>query len=246
MSGSVGQPVYAASLRSFLARRFYFAMSLVAAVVVAYGFHFTIGANLLHPAIRPPAILWLHAAVNVSWLALFIAQTGLVTTRNVALHKRLGLAGIALGALVFAVGAATTVAMIRFHAAHPEPNGTPPAFAITPLDDIALFAALFATGIAMRRKDTETHRRLMLMATCVLTSAGWGRFPSTLVPDNWFYAGVDLMVLAGMARDFVVMRRVHRAYLYGLPAMVAVQATSMAIFLSSPAWWLATVRALAR
>ena len=245
MSQSVRQG--AVPLRSLLERRFYFFMSLFAALVVAYGFHFTVDAGLIHPAIRPPAILWVHAATNVSWLMLFIAQTGLVTTRNVALHKRVGVAGIALGVMVFVVGVSTTAAMIRFHAAHPAPPGAgaPPSFAIIPFEDMATFAGLFATAVALRRRDRESHRRLMLMATCALTGAGWGRFPTYLVPDNWFYVPADLMVVMGMARDYLVMRRVHPAYLYGLPAMIAMQAASMAIMLTAPAWWMNIVRAIA-
>ena len=246
MSQFVGQPVGAtAAARSFLQRRFYFAMSLVVALVVAYGFHFTIGANLFRPAIRPPAILWVHAAIFMTWLGLFIVQTGLVTTRNVDLHKRLGLAGIALGAAVFAVGIATIVAMTRFHAAHPAPGGNGPAFAIIPFNDMLAFAALFGTAVALRRSDREAHRRLMLMATCALTAAGWGRFPTFLIPDGWFYAGVDLLVIIGMARDLVVMRRVHPVYLYALPAMIAGQIAAVTIMTTQPAWWMAVVKAIA-
>jgi hypothetical protein len=249
MSQFVGQPIggttAAAAVRSFLQRRFYFFMSLVMALVVAYGFHFTIGANLFHPAIRPPAILWVHAATFVTWLGLFIVQTGLVTTRNVNLHKRLGLAGVALGAAVFAVGIATTIAMIRFHAAHPAPGGNGPAFAIVPFNDMLVFAALFGTAVALRLKDREAHRRLMLMATCVLTAAGWGRFPSFLVPDGWFYAGVDFLILLGVTRDLVVIRRVHPVYLYAAPAIVAGQLAAVTIFTTEPAWWMAVVKAIA-
>lgn len=247
MSQSVGTAGPATgALRTFLERRFYFAMSLLIAVVVAYGFHFTVDANLLHPAIPRPVILWVHAGTFVTWLGLFIAQTGLVSTRNVAFHKRLGLFGIAFGAAVFVVGISTTVAMIRFHAAHPNPNGNSPAFAIIPFNDMFVFAGVFGAGIAARWKDREAHRRLMLMATCVLTAAGWGRFPTYIVPDNMFYAGVDALILLAMARDYVVMRRVHPIYLYTLPAIVAAQVAAMTIMATQPAWWMAVVGAIAR
>lgn len=246
MSQSIGRPFgrpASAVVTAFLQRRFYFAMALVVALVVAYGFHFTIGANLFHPAIRPPAILWMHAATFVTWLGLFIAQTGLVTTRNVELHKRLGLFGVAFGAVVVIIGVSTAIAMTRFHAAHPVPNATPLAFVIIPFNDMVAFAALFGTAVALRRSDREAHRRLMLMATCALTAAGWGRFP--IIPGNWFYAGVDLLVLMGIARDLIVMRRVHPAYLYGLPAMIAGQVAAVTIFTTQPAWWMSIVQAIA-
>jgi len=246
MSRSLGNPVAGAPgsvVRAFLERRFYFAMSLMMAVVVAYGFHFTVDANLLHPAIPRPAILWVHAGTFVAWLGLFIVQTGLVSTRNVALHKRVGLFGIALGAAVFVVGVSATLAMIRFHAAHPDPNGPPPAFAIVPFSEMALFAGLFGTAVAMRRTNREAHRRLMFMATCVLTSAAWGRLPQ--MPDGFSDLGVDFLILLGVTRDLVVMRRVHPAYLYALPPVVAVQIAAMTIYFTHPAWWLAVVGAIA-
>jgi hypothetical protein len=228
----------------FLERRFYFAMSLLMAVVVAYGFHFTVEASLLHPAIPRPTMLWVHAGTFVAWLALFTTQTGLVSTRNVALHKRLGLFGIALGAAVFVVGTVTTVVMIRFHAAHPEPHSLPPSFASIPFDEMALFAGLFGTAVALRRTNREAHRRLMFMATCVLTSAAWGRFPQ--IPPWGGDLGVDFLILLGVTRDLFAMRRVHSTYLYGLPAIAAMQAVAATLFLVHPDWWLDTVMAIAR
>ena len=42
---------------------FYFFMSLLIPAVVVYGFSFTVGKNLIHPAIPRPKILYVHAAV---------------------------------------------------------------------------------------------------------------------------------------------------------------------------------------
>ena len=249
MSGSVEQPVGGSgagvAFRALLQRRFYFFMSLAIAVIVTYGFHFTVGTNLLHPAIPRPFLLYIHAATFTAWLAIFIAQTALVTTGNTHLHKRLGLVGIVVGVAVVVVGLSTTVVMTQFHAAHPAP-GDDPRFVIVPFNDIAAFAGLFRAAIALRRTNCEAHRRLMLMARCALTAAGWGRFPAYLVPDGWFYLGVDALVLLGVGRDLVVMRRVHPAYLYGLPAMVAGQVAALAVIAARPAWWMAAVHAIGR
>src|ERR1700744_2856100 len=46
-----------------LDRYFYLLMSLLIPAVVAYGFSFTVGAHLIHPAIPRPLILYLHAVV---------------------------------------------------------------------------------------------------------------------------------------------------------------------------------------
>jgi hypothetical protein len=51
-----------------------------------------------------PAIVRVHAAVFTVWELLLVAQAGVVVADNVALHRRLGMAGMVYGALVFAVG----------------------------------------------------------------------------------------------------------------------------------------------
>lgn len=243
MSQTLDTRSSATTVRAFKQHRFYFAMSLVTAAVVAYGFHFTVQQRLLHPAVQPPAIIWVHASISGAWLLLFITQTGLVSTRKVSTHTKLGLLGIALGTALVIVGVWTTIAMARFHAANPVSGGPGPAFMIVPLSQIATFAALFAAGIALRRKDREAHRRLMFLATCVLTAPGWGRIPD-LPPGTPFY-GVDILVLAGIARDLVLMRRLHAVYVWVFPVMIVSQIAAMAILLLKPAWWMAVVNAIA-
>jgi hypothetical protein len=41
----------------------------------------------------------------------------------------------------------------------------------------------------------------MLVATCALTAAGFGRFPESILPAYLFHAGVDLLILLGVARQ---------------------------------------------
>jgi hypothetical protein len=65
-----------------LERHFYFFMASLIVVPVAYGFSFTVGQNLIHPAVPRPGILYLHAAVFTGWLVFFVLQTGLVRARK--------------------------------------------------------------------------------------------------------------------------------------------------------------------
>jgi hypothetical protein len=229
------------SLRPLLERNFYFVMALLMVAVVVYGFSHTVEANLLHPAIARPAILYLHAMTFVAWLALFTVQSALVRSRRIRLHKQLGLFGAGLGAAVFVVGIATSLAMTRFHALNVIPGAPPPAFLIVAFNDIAAFGGTFGAAVLLRRKP-EYHRRLMLMATAALTAAAWGRFPE--LPAAMFYLGVDGLILFGMARDLIVIRRVHSAYLYGLPAMIAGQIIAMTILMQQQVWWLSIVHAI--
>jgi hypothetical protein len=55
------------------------------------------------------------------------------------------------------------------------------AFLIVPLFDIVAFAICFGLAI-LWRKNPERHRRLMLIATCALTGAAFGRMPIMHAP----------------------------------------------------------------
>jgi hypothetical protein len=60
-------PLIVVSERSAITRAlekyFYCFMSVFIALVVFYGFSFTVNKNLIHPAIQRPWILWLHGIV---------------------------------------------------------------------------------------------------------------------------------------------------------------------------------------
>lgn len=77
----------------------------------------------------------------------------------------------------------------------------------------------------------------MMIATCVLTAASFGRFPERILPHEFFYAGVDLLILIGVVRDLVVNKSVNRVYLYALPAFVVGQTIVLyTVFHQLPYW----------
>jgi hypothetical protein len=127
----------------------------------------------------------------------------------------------------------------------------PPAFAgaagflIVPFWDVSCFTALFWLAVYWRKKP-EMHRRLMLMATCVLTAAAWGRMPNQTFAYVWFYAGVDALILLGVVRDLIVMKKVHRVYWVALPVLAVGQVFVMRTLLSGAAWWTRMAQAILR
>ena len=109
-------------------------------------------------------------------------------------------------------------------------------FLVVPFFDMVAFAVAFGLAFYWRKKP-ELHRRLILIATCSLTVAAFGRFPSSLVPHNWFYVGVDVLIILGVVRDLVVTKRVHAVYLYGLPLLIFGKTAVVYTFLRSwPGW----------
>jgi hypothetical protein len=225
-----------------LDKYFYFFMSLLIAVVVVYGFSHTVNRNLFHPAVPRPFLLSIHAAVFSAWVLFFIFQSALVRTHNVKLHRITGWFGVALGIVMPVLGVSTAITMDRFeiHRLH-ETDVAP--FLIVPLYDVIAFFIPFALAIYCRKKP-EFHRRLMLLATCALTAAAFGRFPEQILPYPWFYSGVDLLILLGVAHDLIVNRRVHKVYLYGLPAFVLCQAIVTYTFFTNAPWWMKIANAI--
>ena len=170
-----------------LERYFYFFMSLLIAVVVSYGFSRTAGERLIHPAIPRPFILYLHAALFSAWVAFFIAQSALVRTGNLRLHRRMGWFGAALGTAMFVIGIWTAIAMAQFNIAHFHAHYAGLALLVS-FYDIFAFAVPFALAIYWRRRP-EFHRRLMLVAACALIDTD-GRVLLARRPEGKKLAGL--------------------------------------------------------
>ena len=199
---------------------FYFCCAWVVAAAVAYGFSHTISQNLLHAATPRPRILWVHGAMFGGWVVMFILQTALVRSRRARWHRRLGVAGLLLGAMMAPIGIATALAMGRFDVEHGLHDSRYMAAHLSiPFNDMIFFASVLVAA-AWWRKRPDIHRRLMLIATCLLTAAAFPRFPFITITALRWYAGVDLLLLFAVTHDLIVQRRVHIAYAISVPAIV--------------------------
>ncbi len=223
--------------------RFYLWIALTIAIVVGVGFIPTINPKLFHPPRPLPIILYIHAALFTAWVMLFIVQAALVTQRRVSMHRRLGKFGAVLGGLIPIIGVLTAVAITRLNVAQGRVGAE--RVLILPFFDMLAFTTAFALALYWRAQP-EFHRRLMLIATCGLTAAAFARFPNWLVPRNCFYIGVDALIFAGVARDWLATHRIHIVYRYTLPALMAGQSTAMWILISRPPTWLAIAHSLVR
>lgn len=234
-----------AHLAGWLRRNFYVTMAVAIAVIVLYGFAQTFGPNLEHPPYPRPWILYVHAVVFPLWILLFFVQTVLVRSGNARLHRFVGPFGLVLGALLPIVAISTAIVMDRLHAVHrEEPDFFPPFFSVHINDEIA-FVVLVGLAALMRTRR-EYHSRLMFVATCILTDAPFSRFPALrfdpfAVTLAISYACSDALILCGVARDWIVDRRIGAVYRYALPPLVAGQTIATLLFAFAPPWWLAIV-----
>jgi len=106
-----------------------------------------------------PFIIHVHALAFVGWLVVLTVQTLLIRRSRHDLHKKLGLAAMALAAIMIVVGPATAFYMQRYHWGTPESD---PAFIAIQLGDIIGF-----TGLAGAAWD-----HWLTGAAIVLVSAG--------------------------------------------------------------------------
>ncbi len=228
-------------LRTFLSRYFYFCMSLVIAVLVVWGFSHTVEASLLHANPPRPLLLWIHGAAFATWIVFFIAQSALVRVRKVSVHRFLGWFGAGLAAVMVGLGFTIAVVMTRFDTAvlHQKDVDT---FLSIPFMDMIAFGACMALAIHWRKKP-EYHRRLVFIATCSLMDAAFGRI-DFIYNHSFFYPCLDLLMILGMARDWVVDGRVHKVYVYALPPLIVLQSVAVYAWRVNPAWWQWTTHAI--
>jgi hypothetical protein len=179
----------------FWHKYFYFFMSLLIAATAVYGFSHTIDHNLIHRSPLPPFVLYIHAIVFPAWIVFFIVQSALVRSHNVHLHRRLGWFGVGLAVAIVVVGVLTATSMARFELKDPFNSA---AFLLVQVMDLSSFAVPFALAVYWR-KWPEFHRRLVLIASCALLDAAFGRFPA--LPLVFSPAGVDALICLGVIRD---------------------------------------------
>src|SRR5664279_148991 len=163
-AASASEPV-----QEFLRKYFYFAMSLVFAGLVVWGFSRTVNASLLHASPPRPVLLWLHGAAFSTWVVFFIAQSALVRVRQVSVHRLLGWFGAGLAAVMVPLGISTAVVMTRFDSAVLHQTGVE-SFLSIPFYDMIAFGVLIALAIYWKKK-AEYHRRLVFIASCGLMDA---------------------------------------------------------------------------
>jgi hypothetical protein len=225
--------------------RYYVAAAVGILAIVFAGFARTYFMRGLFFHDSLPWLLHLHGALMTSWFALFFGQTYLVASHRVQLHRRLGVLGAVLAALIVVVGA--TVAL-RFGAREmntPQLDG-PPALASMGFLFAALLAFALLVGAALLlRRRREYHKRLMLLSCLFLIGPGLARISFDRVPSLAFLRsggpaglfGLDLLVLyTCVAWDTWRYRRLHPAFAAGALLLIAMDLPFIWRFLSTPTW----------
>lgn len=207
-------------------RRLYIWMGILAALVVFAGFARTYYLKELTGTPPLTSLVHMHGLVMTVWFLLFFVQSTLVARRQVALHRRLGLAGGILAALMIVVGLATGIEAARLGR---TPGPPPLVFLAIPMFDILVFGVLVGTAFYYRSKR-QIHSRLMLLASLAILTPAIARIPFLASTGLLGFFGItDVIILSCVAFDTIKNRRLHPAFAWGTAFVVVSQVGRFAI-----------------
>ncbi len=216
-------------------RRFYVGVAIAVLITVFLGFSRSYFLKAYFGTPELSLYVHIHGLVFTSWVLLFLVQTTLVATGRADLHRKLGMGGAVLAALLLIVGTTTAVLRVKGGGSSPIPGVPPLSFLAVPLFDMVVFAILISAGLMLRNRP-DTHKRLMTLATIALMSAPIARIPGVLrAGPPGFFGLTDLFIVAMLVYDLATRRKVHPATIWGGLVIVASQPLRLMIS-GTPAW----------
>ncbi len=185
-----------------------------------------------------PALFHAHGLLFTAWMLFLVVQTSLVARRRTDLHRRAGVGGGILAAAMTVAAMAMTMDLARRSAGAPNDIGL--AFTIVPFFTVIVFPVLVGLALFYRRQP-EVHKRLMLIATLELVTAGVARIPGAgSMP--LFFVLTDVGLAAILLYDVVTRGRPHAATVWGGLFLVATQFIRTTAGATAP--WIAFARLL--
>src|SRR5262252_7218301 len=216
---------------------FFAVMSGVILLLVLSGFSKTL---YLRPVFNPPAIPWylyLHGIVLTSWFVWLFVQSLLIRSGQTRLHRRLGVVGAVLAAVIPFAGLMATAGVVRRVVGSGIALDTDASTLVGlglsgsvlrfmsgvvwgNLANAVSFAVLAWTGLALRRRPA-VHKRLMLLATIAILGPALARLSRLAVfgaSEQGPFTPVVIFSLLGavIVHDVVTTRRIHLATVFGV------------------------------
>lgn len=228
--------------RALAERRFFTGMALAILATVVVGFSRSFFLRPLFPEWPSPSesIFYVHGVVFTTWIILFAIQASLVAAGRIELHRKIGPFSVVLALAMVVLG--TLGALISAH----RPTGfvgipiPPLQFLAIPIFDMILFPTFVGLAIAQRR-NPQSHKRWMLLATINLITAAIARWPGVapLGPPA-FFALTDVFVIALAIWDFRTRGRLHPATLLG--GLLTIISQPLRLVVSGTEGWLVFAR----
>jgi hypothetical protein len=221
------------------ARPFYSRLAIVLAAIVFLAFTGRYWAPLALGTLELPRAVHIHALLFFLWMIFFVVQTTLVSRGRVTLHRELGLLGISIATAMVITGVVATTVSLKAGLAGPNPQFARLANVLS-LFSMMLFSLFIALAIGNIRR-VEHHKRFMVLATFSILQAAIARViqfvPAISFPQRTTIGAVvvDLLLLAVIAIDTRLHRRLHPVYMLGFALLVTAQV--LRILVLKTEWW---------
>ena len=224
--------------RASAERRFFTGMALAILATVVVGFSRSFFLRPLFPERPSPSemIFYVHGVVFTAWIVLLVVQVSLVAGGRTELHRKIGPFSAALAVAVVVLGTLGALIAARRATGFTGITIPPLQFLAVPIFDMILFAPFVWLAIAQRR-NPQSHKRWMLLATVNLVTAAIARWPGVLpLGPLAFFGLTDLFVIALAIWDFRTRGRLHPVTLWG--GLLTIVSQPLRLVVSSTEGWL--------
>jgi hypothetical protein len=203
------------------------AFLMCACVYIGFGPTYFRAGMVRAPLFSP--ILHIHGAVFTLWIVLFTTQVVLVAAHRVKWHRSLGTISFFLPPIMIVLGTMAAVAALR-HGVRIGPLDPATSFAIPMIGLIGFVPVMYFSWATRRQPDT--HKRLILIATAGLVEAAFGRFPWAQMgvpPAAGALLGLVFLLVLIVLYDLVSLRRIHKATMWAVPLTFVMNAAAVPI-----------------
>jgi hypothetical protein len=227
--------------------RYYYAVSIGFVAVVFAGFARTYYLKGWYGAPPLSLLVHTHGVVMTLWYTLFVVQVRLVATHRVALHRRLGVAGVFLAGLVAVLGTTVSLGLAKRRLlAHPDSTAAPFLLGLQLFAIVLEFVILVSLAVYLRRRP-DYHKRLMTLAMLSVLGPAITRLPLSFVENHNVSVAIVISIsciLICVIADTVRNRRLHPVFGWGGSLMIG-SIFLVAGFAQTSAWihfarWLLT------
>jgi len=208
---------------------------ILASVLIVFVFLGFAPTYYMRPAAAGPipAYLHIHGAAMTAWYVLLLVQTTLIAIRRRAVHRRLGVAGAVIAAVIVLLNPM----VVLWSLAHQAPGTPIQLTALITIGDLLIMAtfAVLATLAIYWRRYPETHSRMLMLASISVAGPALGRLSLNLAGTP--LPGLIVLMLLPLlvvVHDRILMKRVHPVSAWGTAAIIGSLVVSIAIA-NSPA-----------
>lgn len=201
---------------------YYFSGVILLTVILAFGLNILARQYHLNSSMT---LVVTHGMAMLLWYSLFYGQAWLIRTGSVEIHRRLGMASIALAVLLVLSGILIGISNYRGEGE-----------TLTLLGNLAgmfNFVLLYTLGILKRHK-ADTHKRLMLLAGITMLSPALVRILRLAEINEFVTLPFWLLFMAALPiYDWKKSKRIHPVTWFGTGLILLTLVISMVVGMSS-------------